>query len=181
MTELLKISELASRAGVEKSTIQHYLREGLLPSPALKTHRNMAYYSGDLVERIRFIKELQTRHFLPLKTIRRILKDKKTAGEIRAYLYARPLAPGSDEPQPVTRDRVVAETGITEKQLDELEAMGFIQGETDDEGSISYSPADATIAHAIGAMQRAGRCTAPTPAPCRWSRRWRWSAMNRSC
>ncbi len=47
MAELLKMSELVTRAGVEKSTIQHYLREGLLPAPAARPHRNIAYYRAN--------------------------------------------------------------------------------------------------------------------------------------
>src|SRR5438105_1484381 len=41
--DLIRIGELARRAGVNRGTVQHYLREGLLPRP-VKTHRNMAYY-----------------------------------------------------------------------------------------------------------------------------------------
>ena len=43
--------------GVPKSTILHYLKEGLLPKP-YKTCWNMAYYLPACVERITFIKML---------------------------------------------------------------------------------------------------------------------------
>ena len=61
--ELLKMSELARRSGVPASTIKHYIREGLLPEPALRTSRNMAYYDAGLVQRIKTIKELQKSQF----------------------------------------------------------------------------------------------------------------------
>jgi DNA-binding transcriptional MerR regulator len=68
----IRIGELAKRAGVARGTIQHYLREGLLPQP-LKTHKNMAYYDPACVEQIRIIKELQEKSRLPLHEIREIL------------------------------------------------------------------------------------------------------------
>src|SRR2546425_12379838 len=89
MSELIKISELAARAGVEKSTIQHYIREGLLPVPAQRPHRNMHYYSAELVGRIKLIKELQTRRNLPLARIREVLAanvvDEQGIEQIRSY------------------------------------------------------------------------------------------------
>ena len=71
---LLKIGELAERAGVSPGTIRHYLREGLLPEP-VKTSRNMAYYPPDYVERIGLIKRLQEERFMPLRVIKGMLED----------------------------------------------------------------------------------------------------------
>ena len=76
--ELVKISDLARRSDVPVPTIKHYLREGLLPGPARKTSRNMAWYDASLVGRIRRIKSLQREHFLPLKVIREILDGERT-------------------------------------------------------------------------------------------------------
>ncbi len=81
---LVKIGELSKRSGVSGATIKYYIREGLLPEPALRTSRNMAWYDPALVPRIKAIKELQRTRFLPLKVIRRILDG------------AEPLPPGSD-------------------------------------------------------------------------------------
>lgn len=72
-TGLLKIGELAERAGVSPGTIRHYLREGLLPKP-LKTSRNMAWYSPQLVDRIELIKRLQEERFMPLRVIRKVIE-----------------------------------------------------------------------------------------------------------
>jgi DNA-binding transcriptional MerR regulator len=71
---LLKIGELADRAGVSPGTIRHYLREGLLPKP-VKTSRNMAYYRPELADRIELIKRLQEERFMPLRVIREVLED----------------------------------------------------------------------------------------------------------
>lgn len=70
---LLRISDLARETGVSTATIKFYIREKLLPAPTLKTGRNMAYYDRSFVTRIRFIKELQQKRFLPLDVIRAIL------------------------------------------------------------------------------------------------------------
>ena len=71
--DLYKISELARATGVSTGTIKFYIREGLLPQPSLKTGRNMAYYHRSFIDRIRTIKELQRKRFLPLDVIKAIL------------------------------------------------------------------------------------------------------------
>lgn len=68
----LKIGELVRQAGVGRGTIQHYVREGLLPAP-VKTHKNMAYYDPACVERIRIVQRLRETRYLPLAEIRRVL------------------------------------------------------------------------------------------------------------
>src|SRR5688572_3975360 len=70
---LFKISDLARETGVPTGTIKFYMRQGLLPPPTVKTGRNMAYYDRGFVDRIRAIKELQRKRFLPLEVIRAIL------------------------------------------------------------------------------------------------------------
>ena len=68
----LKISELERIAGVGRSTIHYYLREGLL-SPPRRTGKTMAYYDAGHVEELRRIRELQEEGY-PL-TIIREMKD----------------------------------------------------------------------------------------------------------
>ena len=46
--ELVKMAHLARRSGVPAPTIKHYIREGLLPGPDVRTSRNMAYYDARL-------------------------------------------------------------------------------------------------------------------------------------
>jgi DNA-binding transcriptional MerR regulator len=71
---MCKISDLARETGVPIGTIKFYMREGLLPPPTLKTGRNMAYYDRRFVDRIRAIKELKQKRFLPLEVIKAILE-----------------------------------------------------------------------------------------------------------
>ena len=70
---LYKISDLARETGVPTGTIKFYMRAGLLPAPTLKTGRNMAYYDRSFVDRIKAIKELKQKRFLPLEVIKAIL------------------------------------------------------------------------------------------------------------
>ena len=71
----LRMKELVEATGVPKSTILHYLGQGLLPKPR-KTSPNMAYYDPVCVSRIQYIRHLQRRHRLSLSEIKQML-DKK--------------------------------------------------------------------------------------------------------
>lgn len=75
----VRIGEIARRAGVSRGTIQHYVREGLLPAP-VKTHPNMGYYDPACVERVRLIQRLRETRRLPLAEIRRVLGRELEAG-----------------------------------------------------------------------------------------------------
>ena len=93
--KLVKMSRLAELAGVPAPTIKYYMREGLLPEPARRTSRNMAYYDARLAERVKAIKDLQQRHFLPLRLIGEVLEPppsaairKELAEETRSQLGA---------------------------------------------------------------------------------------------
>ncbi len=74
---LLKMSELAERSGVSPGTIRYYLREGLLGAgeDIVRTSRNMAYYPPAYVQRIELIKRLQEERFMPLRVIKRALRE----------------------------------------------------------------------------------------------------------
>ena len=100
----MKISDLVERSGIPRSTIQYYLREGLLHPPD-KTGRTMAYYDEihlRLLKEIHRIKMTQLKKTKgsrvpieaiksrlyqerngksPIKSGKRLLKDKKSPGE----------------------------------------------------------------------------------------------------
>ncbi|MCP4037570.1 MAG: MerR family transcriptional regulator [bacterium] len=154
MGELLKMSELAARTGVEKSTIQHYLREGLLPAPAKRPHRNMAYYGANHVERIGLIRQLQNERNLPLARIRELLADHKTLDELRRWLERQSLT-AEPTSRPIGRRALLAETGLLPEQLDRLEALGFLRPQRSGR-SLRYGPGDVGTVRAVAAMYRAG-------------------------
>jgi DNA-binding transcriptional MerR regulator len=66
--------DLVRESGLPRETIHFYRQQGLLP-PAIKTGRNTALYTAEHLLRLRRIRELQERQFLPLKAIRAILDD----------------------------------------------------------------------------------------------------------
>jgi DNA-binding transcriptional MerR regulator len=71
----LRMKELVEETGVPKSTILHYLNQGLLPEPQ-KTSPNMAYYDPACIGRIQYIQHLQRRHRLSLSEIKQVLAKK---------------------------------------------------------------------------------------------------------
>lgn len=74
--KLVKMKELVRLSGTPAATIKHYLREGLIDA-AVRTSRNMALYDPEVVPRIRKIKELQSTRFLPLRVIKKLLREVK--------------------------------------------------------------------------------------------------------
>jgi DNA-binding transcriptional MerR regulator len=155
MAELLKISQLAERAGVQKATVAYYVKEGLLPRPARKPHRNMAYYSAESVERIRLIKDLQAKRFLPLSVIKKIFADKKGIEEIRAFVESGAMEPTASLPGSIERARLLAETGLGREDLETLTRLGYVRG-LKSGGKLIYHSAEAAIVRAVGRLRQAG-------------------------
>jgi DNA-binding transcriptional MerR regulator len=71
--------DLVRESGLPRETIHFYMQQGLLPRP-VKTGRNTALYTPEHLERLRRVRELQERQFLPLKAIRAILDDTADEG-----------------------------------------------------------------------------------------------------
>ncbi|MFO0611023.1 MAG: MerR family transcriptional regulator [Polyangiaceae bacterium] len=150
------MAALAKESGVPSATIKHYIREGLLPAPPLRTSRNMAYYDVGLVPRIRTIKALQSEHFLPLKVIRDILAGKAeepdeehAARAIQATLNRMVPARGSR-----TRARLVA-AGLPERELDFFRELGLVKpipGASEE----TYEGDDLELLRTLGRARRAG-------------------------
>ncbi len=67
-----RIKDLVAKTGLTKETIHYYISEGLLPK-ARKTSKNMAWYGEEHIDRLRMIKDLQEKQFLPLKAIKAVL------------------------------------------------------------------------------------------------------------
>jgi DNA-binding transcriptional MerR regulator len=150
---LLKIGELAERAGVSAGTIRHYLREGLLPEP-VRTSRNMAYYPTEYVERINLIKRLQEERFMPLRVIKRMLDDDpehvQALIEFEDRVIERALATaagGARVPAGEIRERYA----IPQNVLERLAEIGIL---TPDHGG--YSSDDVRIVEAISRFRAGG-------------------------
>ncbi len=155
---LLKISEVARQAGVSRSTVQHYLREGLLPDP-VKTHRNMAWYPPACVDRIRLIRQLQERRHLPLSKIRESLGGLE-AGEIESesFTLARRevlelLETSSLASLPVAE--VTEQLGVEAEVLQALEEMDLARP-VEVEGQKVYQGGDLEVLLAVAHLRKIG-------------------------
>ena len=120
------MSEIARRAAVAPSTIKFYMSQGLLPKP-VKTSRNMAYYDRSTVERVKLIKELQEKAFLPLHVVRRILRNTSDLNEIRSYFHIfRGPVPGTRFEQ-VEEQKLLDPGHLTAEELKRLARMGVVE------------------------------------------------------
>ena len=154
----MKIRDLVQHSRVSKETIHFYIREGLLPKP-LKRGRNIAEYDDSYVERIRFIKELQDRHFLPLAVIKNILKKQKNSSEWQSLLnlrreYFRPI----DQflPNEISGEELFLKaTGLGRKWLSKMEEWEIITPEIRN-GQKVYAQDDITLGKLIVEMDTIG-------------------------
>lgn len=154
----MKIRDLVQRTRVSKETVHYYIREGLLPKPR-KRGRNIAEYDDSYVERIRLIKELQDRYFLPLAVIKNILKNQEKSSEGQSFLnlrreYFRPV----DQflPSEISGEEpFLKATGLGKKWLGKMEEWKIITPEVRN-GQKVYAQDDITIGRLIVEMDNIG-------------------------
>jgi len=160
--ELVKMAVLAKRSGVPTPTIKHYIREGLLPGPHVRTSKNMAYYDGRIVDRIRTIKALQADQFLPLRVIGELMEPAPSAAlrsdprsQRRALKALAPTVAADRKVQRRRRTDVLKTENMTKAELAQLEKAGVLelrgQGET-----AGYSGPDLDIVELVGELRRLG-------------------------
>jgi DNA-binding transcriptional MerR regulator len=167
---LLKISDLSRESGVPVATIKFYLREGLLPAPTLKTGRSMAWYDRTFVDRIRFIKELQTKRFLPLDVIRRIVDQNRRdvgpqeldallslEGKVYEAIHYNP------EARPLSRAEVRARYGIADEELNVSVSLGVLSP-VDRDGVEYFEGNDLALLDTFRSMKQCGLTSELIPA-----------------
>lgn len=160
--DLLKMADLARQSGVPAPTIKHYIREGLLPPPAKRTSRNMAYYDASIIPRIRTIKELQRTRFLPLRVIKELLDgvgpDGPSDPEAAVTRVLQEMAPSR------TKSRTdLVEEGMPATELDWFRDIGIVTpvGEGDEQ---TYSGDDLELVETMNDARKAGITRAMLPA-----------------
>jgi len=159
---LVRISDLSRETGVSTATIKFYMREKLLPAPTLKTGRNMAYYDRSFVTRIRFIKELQQKRFLPLDVIRAVLdqndaiispREVDTLVGLEGTFYeAIHYAPGQT---PLSIDQAVARYGFDRGEIDFAIELGALEP-VDRNGIRVFEGDDILMLETMAELQRNG-------------------------
>ncbi len=157
---LLRMSELTALTDVRPASIKFYIKEGLLPAP-VKTSRNMAYYDESFVEKIRLIKQLQTRHYLPLRVIKDILSrtgGSATLEETRALLDLKGSLPeqlSAESREPLTEEDVIRRLNTYEEELEDLRRMGLVNPR-DANGTRMYDGEDQVFLELLENNRRLG-------------------------
>jgi DNA-binding transcriptional MerR regulator len=125
------MKDLEQATGVGRESIRFYIREGLLPEPE-RPARNVAFYDDSYIERIRFIKELQQKRYLPLQVIKAIVAADATPsraeidtllaldGKLFPSVQAAPVQAGERLRQLATR------VGLSVREIRGLAAAGAI-------------------------------------------------------
>ena len=160
--KLIKMGELVRRTGVQKETIHFYINKGLLPRP-LKTSKNMAYYDEGYVERIRLIKELQLKRFLPLKVIKELLARPSEALSDSEIDLIRKGEPGLMELErrreayePLSIVDLSERTNLPREEIEAMEQCDMISSILGEGGEKHYADSDAKIVEAFGEMRKCG-------------------------
>jgi DNA-binding transcriptional MerR regulator len=125
----MRIDELAQRAGVPTRTIRYYTQQGLLPSPRLQGR--VGYYDDQHLDRLRLIKELQEKRFLPLSVIRSVVRHFEAGADLETMLAPldmvfQPRWDAGLERREFTRTELAREAAVEETVVDAAEDMGFL-------------------------------------------------------
>lgn len=116
----LKMKDLVDATGIPKSTILHYLSQGLLPDP-VRTGPNMAYYDSQCIDRIKLIRHLQNNHRLSLSEIGKFFFKSKANKDFSMIIELNNLIFGVPEKkETMNEEEFLKTTGLSNKQLQEL-------------------------------------------------------------
>lgn len=121
----LKMKELMEATGLPKSTVLHYVAQGLLPEP-LRTGRNMAYYDPACVERAKFIKKVQGTYSFPLEKIKIMLAAMDDGEDIAPFVELDAVVFGTRRGPEKDQASFQEATGLTSDQVADLLAANLL-------------------------------------------------------
>jgi len=124
-TPFYKMKDLAAATGIPKSTILLYVNKGLLPQP-VRPVSNVAYYHPDCVERIAFIRRIQSSHRLPLAAIKGLLKEMDRGKDINTLLDLQILLFATEGDQRLDAAGLEEAAGLSVSQADALVAARLL-------------------------------------------------------
>jgi DNA-binding transcriptional MerR regulator len=160
--QVFKMAELVRRTGLKKETIHFYINNDLLPRPP-KTERNVAYYDESYVERIRLIKELQQKYFLPLRVVKQIVSQasaRMSTAEIDLLKLGMSGLVQLQElrrtHEPLTLDELSARTGLPKEEILEMESYEMIASVQDQDGRRVYQENDIKVVEAFAGIRKGG-------------------------
>ncbi len=141
---LLRIGELSQATGVSGPTIKHYIQEGLLPKP-VKTSKTMAYYDPSCVKKIKLIKTIQQKKFLPLNVIKGLIDSGKISDEEKELQQAFSKSHREYEDQVTVKAAdIQKQTGVSYDKIQLMESIDLITPHIRD-GQKFYSGVDIQI------------------------------------
>ena len=154
------MKDLEQATGVGRETIRFYIHAGLLPEPH-RPGRNVAWYDVAFVDRIRLIKELQQKRFLPLRVIKAIVEsdtalapaEVQTLMALDGHLFH---AAAVERHRPSLRVAEVARrTGVPLREIRQLAAVEAI-AITTRKGAQWLDAPSARIVELLGQLRAAG-------------------------
>jgi DNA-binding transcriptional MerR regulator len=151
----LRMRDVCARTGLARSTIHHYIREGLLPKPH-KTGKNAALYDEEFVKRAQLIRTLQEKTHLPLRAIKDTLKGTPGVSNVDPERFVNVTRTIADElrlasERAVQRKELLKMSGLRPGELDGLAMVGLVEPEGD-----LYTPVDVRIVLAFKRIRDAG-------------------------
>lgn len=121
----IRMKKLSEATGLPKSAILHYVAQGLLPEP-VRTGPNMAYYDPACIERIHFIKSMQSTYSFPLSKIKRILEQKEQGGNVAPLIELSEIVFGTNEGPILNEKEFCKATGLDLEQINKLIKNGLL-------------------------------------------------------
>lgn len=126
---LLTMRNLEKATGFPRTTINYYIREGILPQP-VKTARNMAYYDQRFVEDLNFIRKMKEQYNMSLEQIRKTFWKRSKGVNVNLMLSVRDrmfdeISNGTLIP-PMTWEEMKEKVDLDEKSLVFLRDHGLL-------------------------------------------------------
>jgi DNA-binding transcriptional MerR regulator len=124
----MRIDELARRAAVPTRTIRYYTQQGLLNPPRLQGR--VGFYDERHLDRLKLIKELQEKRFLPLSVIKSVIRHYESGENLETMLAPldilyQPRWDATDQMR-YTRAELAREAGVPESVVGAADDMGFL-------------------------------------------------------
>jgi len=123
----LKMKQLTKLTNTPKSTILYYIKEGLLPQPK-KIKPNVHLYDDDFIERIRFIKYLQSNFNASISQIKQLIdhKDFDFSRGFETLLETIDVVMSPSSDKIYSADEVCQKISTSKEKLEKFLKMGAI-------------------------------------------------------
>lgn len=145
------MKDLREKTGLPSSTINYYLRNGLLPKP-VKTGKNMAWYPPSTISRLNLIKKLQEKNRLTIQEISEIVNKKDHGDELYVMETLHELVFGEISDRLYDREEFLKLSNLKEDVLDKLlELKVLIPG-----GNVLFDETDLFMAKFMTKLEKMG-------------------------